>query len=253
MARLLPLLSHLQPPESFGELRLERFSVHFEQASQFGFTDVHPLDSYRHIYPFGEDVLHNLAYSFSYSYHDGRSPASYVGPLLQRLESWESPTVGADLFSIDLGESIVICDLRPRAKRFLTVLSGIDRKIYLAADSVADARTVSQLHSQPPDEIARRMNRIVRLGLMVRDGHRYLALAIPIGEYQPGARARARFRQAMRKIGTPVPGGTKIKLRQGVVVTKRQRSQRRLTPRERIDASLFVVQDERTILVRNCR
>jgi ribosomal peptide maturation radical SAM protein 1 len=253
MADLVPLLSHLPPPDSTGELRLDRFSPNFEQAPLLGFTDVRPLESYRYVYPLPEEALRNLAYSFSYRHQDGRSPAAYVGSLERRLESWESTARDADMFFVDLGKSIVICDLRPRAKRFLSVLSGIDREIYLAADSVTDARTLSHSLGGTPEQITRRLDRMVRLQLTLRAGHRYLALAIPVGDYQPSSRSRMRFRQAVRKVGKRVPEGTSVELAQPVPVTKGRRPAHRRRLPKRIDASLFEVQSERTLIVRDCR
>jgi ribosomal peptide maturation radical SAM protein 1 len=252
MAELVPLLSHLPPPIAAGGLRLDRFSPNFERPSAFGFVDVRPLAPYRHIYPIPAESLYNLAYYFSYRHQDGRSPEIYVRPLLRRLQSWQSATGDADMFSIDLGDPVLICDLRPGAKRFLTILSGIDRAIYLAADSITDVRTLSDSQCQSPDDITRRLTRMVDLGLILRDGQRYLALAIPVGDYQPGPRSRARFRRAIRKIGKRVPGGTRIELSQPVALPKGRPTPKRSSGAT-ISPSLFVVQNERTIVIRDWR
>jgi hypothetical protein len=157
------------------------------------------------------------------------------------------------MFSVDLGDPVLVFDLRPGAKRFLTVLSGIDRAIYLAADSITDARTLSDSECESQDAITRRLTRMVDRGLMLRDGQRYLALAIPVGDYQPGPRSRARFRRAIRKIGKRVLGGTRIDLSQPVALRKCRPPARKRGSRTTIDPSLFVVKNERTIVVRDWR
>ena len=188
MAAIVPLLSHLPPPVSASGLRLDRFSPNFEQASAFGFTDVHPLPSYRHVYPLSAEARHNLAYSFSYRYADGRTPERYAAPLLRAVEGWQSSARDADLFFTDDGSAVRICDLRPHAQRVLTTLTGADRAMYLAADAAADVRSFDVSF----------VARMVRLGFMLRDGQRVLSLAIPVGHYKPKPRAWARFQRAVR-------------------------------------------------------
>ena len=39
---ILPLLHHLQPPSGFAPLRFDRFSPYFDQAEQFGISDMRP-------------------------------------------------------------------------------------------------------------------------------------------------------------------------------------------------------------------
>jgi ribosomal peptide maturation radical SAM protein 1 len=253
MADLVPYLAHLPPPVSSAGLRLDRFSPNFERASELGFADVRPLAPYGHIYPIPEESLRNLAYYFSYRHQDGRTPESYVGPLLRGLKSWQSSALEADLFSVDLDNLLLIFDLRPGAERFLTALSGLDRVIYLAADAITDARTLSDSYSESQDDMIGRMAPMVDRGLMLRDGQRYLALAIPVGSYQPGPRARARFRTAIRKVGKRVPGGTRIELPHPVALPEYRAARQQRSPRGAIHPSLFLVENDRTILVRDSR
>jgi hypothetical protein len=44
-------------------------------------------------------------------------------------------------------------------------------------------------------------------GLLIGDGSRYLALAIPLGDYSPPAAAVARLYEVAKDVGTRVPGG----------------------------------------------
>lgn len=253
IADLVPLLTHLQPPLSVGELRLERFSPSFEQPSQFGFTDVRPLESYRYIYPLSEDALRNLACFFSFRRDDGSSPDDYTKRLWRRLESWHSVSTSAALFSVEVGGSLLICDVRPCAKRVLTVLSGIDEAIYVAADSIVSARALSQSLSETPERVEQRLEWMVGRKLMIRDGTRYLALAVPIGDYQPGPKQRSRFRRAIRNIGARVDGGTRVRLSEPVSMLNQASARRRRRSREGIDRSLFVVESERSIKIMDCR
>ncbi len=164
------------------------------------------------MYPIAEDSVRNLAYSFSYAYSDCRAPETYTRTLGRRIASWQCSGSASALFFVDLGGALLVIDLRPRAPQPLTVLAGLDRTIYLAADSVADVTALAGSQRGSPKDIGRRLDRLVHRGLMLRDGDRCLALAIAAGEYQPGPEARASFRRAIRRIGKRVRGGTCIRL-----------------------------------------
>src|SRR5262249_51844851 len=56
MAELVPLLTHLTPPEYATQIRMDRFSPNFEHAEELGFQKPKPSAAYSHIYPFGEEI-----------------------------------------------------------------------------------------------------------------------------------------------------------------------------------------------------
>ena len=43
VAKMAPLLEHLQPPVGCGRIRLDRFSPNFERAAEIGFRNVTPM------------------------------------------------------------------------------------------------------------------------------------------------------------------------------------------------------------------
>ena len=199
MARLVPHLVHLPPPVSFNGLRLDRFSPNFEQQERFGFTDVTPMPAYEHIYRVPQPALANLAYFFNFSYGDGRDPSTYVKPLIDVLERWRRQARSADLFSVDTGDRLAVCDLRPSASASLSILDAIDRAICQACDSIADrsqiARTVrARMDMSVTDQaLSDRLDALVARGLLIEDAGRVLNLAVPMGEYIPAPAGLARF------------------------------------------------------------
>src|SRR2546426_2935374 len=213
MARLVPLLTHLPPPGSDGLIRLDRFSPNFSQAEQRGFADVTPLPAYQYVYPLAGDALANLAYYFTFRYRDPRDVNAYVKRLEREVRAWRRLEEKQDLFSVDTGESLLLWDLRPAGRSPLTVLRGADRILYQACDSACDLRQLAESLERssegplPPDEIPGRLAPLVERGLLVRDGARYLALAIPLGEYSPPARAVERFYHLLKVLGTRLDGG----------------------------------------------
>jgi ribosomal peptide maturation radical SAM protein 1 len=190
MARLVPLLAHLRPPDGSGMIRLDRFSPNFNDAERLGFADVTPLPPYGYVYALSSEALANLAYFFTFDYREPRDLGSYVGPLRKEVRRWRRNWPRHDLFSVDMGESLLIWDLRPAPTALLTVLRGEARILYQACDSITDLRrlreTLNGGESAPsPETLEARLAPLVARGLLIRDGARYLALAVPLGEYTP--------------------------------------------------------------------
>jgi ribosomal peptide maturation radical SAM protein 1 len=215
MAALVPLLAHLPAPTGFSGLRLDRFSPNFMRAREMGFDAVQALPSYRHIYGFPEAVLSNLAYAFTYRLADARDVAAYVRPLLSAVRRWKRLGAGVDLFSLPLDDGrLHIWDFRPGVREHLTVLAGLDRVLYEACDEIADVtRLAATGHamgfSVTALEVADHLGPLVERGLVVKDGGRYLALAIRTGEYVPSAPTLERLDREARVLGRSARAGVR--------------------------------------------
>lgn len=199
MAELVPLLSHLAPPEAVGPLRLDRFSPYFNQPEQFGITNIEPYPAYRYVYPFAPAVLSNLAYYFTFKYRAGVSVESYVEPLAEQVLSWKEAHELSDLFYKDMGSHLIIFDLRPVAKERLTVLTGIQRLLYIACDSIQSMGALRRRAEGESgrlvcaQEILEALGPLEGLGLLLREGDSFLSLAVPVGEYAPRKSVLERF------------------------------------------------------------
>jgi ribosomal peptide maturation radical SAM protein 1 len=83
VARLIPLLEHLQPPCGCGRIRLDRFSPNFEQAQVMGFSSIEPTAAYGAIFqsvPAAD--LPDLAYFF-----EGASTSALPDDALDELKA----------------------------------------------------------------------------------------------------------------------------------------------------------------------
>ena len=79
----------------------------------------------------------------------------------------------------------------------LTALTGLQRALYLACDgarSLSALQTVAHQSSSATTDVDSLLQPLLADGLMVREGHSYLSLAVPVGEYSPSDTARHRFR-----------------------------------------------------------
>ncbi len=248
MAEIVPLLTHLPPPGSISRVRLDRFSPNFFDAERQGFTGVRPLECYRHIYPsLPAGALHNLAYYFDYDYRLPQDPDSYAAALDYAVYEWGEVHAGSALFSIDSADHLMIWDLRPVAQQFLTVLSGLERRIYLACDAISYPRQLAAALSCREDDVVAAVAPLIDGGLMLRDGERLLALAIPVGEYAPDAAIVARFHAAARAVGQVSSGRILIPWNAKAIppAELRRRTGRRSRP---LDASRFAVESNHVAL-----
>jgi ribosomal peptide maturation radical SAM protein 1 len=208
LAGVVPLLTHLQPPRCYSTIRLDRFSPNFFDAEQLGFTDVQPLAAYHHVYRLPEAALTNLGCYFTYRYREPRDVEGYVRPLVREIDKWKRVKNHADVMSVEAGEFLVIVDLRPVSRTPFVLLGGLERTLYRECDAVRDlwqlARTIAAAEdADTSTNVEQLLAPLVEHGLLLRDGSRYLALAVPIGEYVPPRPVIHEFSRVVRKLGTP--------------------------------------------------
>lgn len=192
MARMIPLISHLQPPNTVGSIRLDRFSPIFEEPDAFGVVDVHPYPAYRYVYEMSSESLDRLAYFFTFGYRTAQAVDAYTEALAQQIAGWKDRFPRAVLSFSDDGEQVVLLDDRTgEGAEELTVLTGPHRTMYLACDEVT---TTAQLReatgtahgAMTADEFTEALESLVAEGLILRDGPRCLSLGLCSPE-GPGA------------------------------------------------------------------
>jgi|CXWL01.1.fsa_nt_gi ribosomal peptide maturation radical SAM protein 1 len=185
MAELLARLAHLPPPDSSGAVRLDRFSPNFERAADLGLTNLRPYPAAFHVYPLAAEAVVNLAYSFAADELPPRAPAPHTAALAAACAAWSGQGAEADLFFADDGRRLLICDLRPMAQQVFTVVDGVGRELYLACDAIRGLGPLSYATGGDRLAAANLLAPLVAQGLLVQRGDSYLALAIPLGDYQP--------------------------------------------------------------------
>jgi ribosomal peptide maturation radical SAM protein 1 len=204
MAELTSQLCHLPRPVCVTAIRLDRFSPNFNESDRLGFANVRPLPFYEFLYDLPESARRNLAYYFAYEYKSPQNVASYAAPLIRRVHAWKTTWRHSELVSIDIANRLLVFDTRPRAKAPISMLSGEDRDLYLACDAITDS-------SQVDASTMVRLNAMVDRGLMLKDGARYLSLAVPIGDYTPKGVAAARLRAMFASSTTRDHDGVRIR------------------------------------------
>ena len=234
MARLVPLLSHLVPPAGVSGLRLDRFSPGFDDAERLGFLDVAPMPSYAAVYPFAPERVANLAYSFAFRARGAARAAEYAAPLLRAVALWRRASKASALFSVPAGDALCVFDLRPAARRPLSVLRGLGRVLHEACDATTNLRTLAEsAHAAcgaTREEVVAALDTFVADGLLLRDGERHLALAVPLGRFAPEGRALSRFWRVARSLGRTTRDGIAVPIHNAPVTSRTPRVSERPEP-----------------------
>lgn len=186
MLDLFPAIRFLGPPAAWGPVRLDRFSPYFNEAGRNGITRVRPLPSYGYLYPFSEQGVSRIAYSFDYGYEDGLDPAGLAEPVIRYLEEWKrNPEPGALTARPRPDGALVIEDTRTGATQRQVALSGLDRAAYEYCDEAHAAGAVARhLRGRFPGvEFSEAglqgfLDSLATNRMMATGGGRYLALAL---------------------------------------------------------------------------
>lgn len=150
MAKIFPLLTHLEPPTGCSPIRLDRFSPLFVQAESVGLRRVRPTLSYYYVYPFGKRELTQLAYFFDFDYADGRRVESYLSAIHAEIAKWRNarfdqnssqrPQLEATL---QPGGDIHIKDTRECALFAECCLTGLDARLLSACDALQSLQSLN--------------------------------------------------------------------------------------------------------------
>ena len=186
MAAVVPALTHLQPPNSVGAFRLDRFSPIFEDQDGYGLIGVRPYPSYAFVYDLPEPSLRRLAYFFAFDYARPRDVETYTTPLAEAVVTWKETAASSVLWCAEEGERLVLADGRPGFDSGeLTVLDGEHLLLYRACDAIQPAVRLAHLLGQAtgracgPGDVQALLAPLVEQGLMLREGGSYLSLALP--------------------------------------------------------------------------
>jgi ribosomal peptide maturation radical SAM protein 1 len=150
MLRLVPLITHLEPPTGVSKLNFDRFSPYFDRSADYGITDLRPLPSYREAFPHC-DNLNDLAYHFIGDY-DGHTidNSETLRQLKAVVEDWrclwdyrveEKTTPCLEVVEIDPANYLLI-DTRPLPDiPFMQQISADQASVALTFHTEEDALT----------------------------------------------------------------------------------------------------------------
>ena len=184
MAELIPLLTHLRPPGSCAQVRLDRFSPFHARARDFGFRNIRAARAYFFVFPLGRAEMSRLAYFFDFDYGDDRDVDAYMQPVQKAVDRWwqrfrvesERPCLNA-AFEDGI---VAITDTRDIAVAHEFDLSGLDARVLALCDVAATVPALARCSDTGGDESAVRdaLDRLLNLRLVARDGDKHVALPV---------------------------------------------------------------------------
>lgn len=187
MAALTPRLTHLTPPGSCTEIRLDRFSPLFTSAEGMGLKRVRPKPAYYYIFPFGRLELQRLAYFFDFDYADGRRPETYMAPLRDAVSAWwraaslpeaSRPRLDASWLTPD---AVVVTDTRDGAAVPTRRLTGLAARVLAACDTSRGLAGVMRDVGGCEEAVAACLRDLIDLRLVIEMEGRFLTLAVVDG------------------------------------------------------------------------
>lgn len=179
-ARVIEAIYHLPLPDVVAEIRLDRFSPNFDQAEEFGFTDVRPYSLYHQIYFLPAESVTNLAYFFEYEYSDNRKPIEYVQPVLEKFDAW-GKNQGDLVKCYGTDPELMVLDSRSGREPLHYPFNGLQREIYDYCDEVRSRSSIDIFGAKrfgKPVSLDAFLEHLVTSQLMLREDNRYLSLAI---------------------------------------------------------------------------
>ena len=184
MARLLPKITHLEPPTRLRIIEIGRHSPLFEEADTLGVASLEPSPSYRYIYPVPADQVRDLATYFTYTYKNPQDLEGYVHPFASELQEWWRVQGQSTLQVAYEDDRSMVFESRPAFDEKIVVLTGLEHHVHRACENICrvDALKVDLSAHGTEDEIDQALASLEERGLIVSDGNRVLSLAVPIRE-----------------------------------------------------------------------
>jgi ribosomal peptide maturation radical SAM protein 1 len=213
MAALVPLLTHLRPPDVVCAVRLDRFSPLFDEPEALGVRNVRPAPAYAHVYGEPLESLRSLAYYFEFDGAGERDARGYADDLVDAVREWRERHEQSDLCTHDDGSQLLIFDRRAGSTRAAHVLSGLERAVYNACDEIQSPATLGEaVHAagEPAtaEEIGAACRRLVGDRLMLEDAGKYLSLGVAMERVQISSQLRNRLAAALAGFGSPAERAT---------------------------------------------
>jgi magnesium-protoporphyrin IX monomethyl ester (oxidative) cyclase len=182
VAEWLPLIAHLQAPNSMVHVRFDRFSVYHQRQAKFDLRLI-PYPSYGVVYPLGPKLLKDLAYFFI----DERTPpypvatqgAQLLGKAVSDWKSGYFVDPRPVLSMTDRGDVIDIYDTRPCAPARRVTVTGFEAEVYREADTALAAGEIALRLKRDIGHVNQALASLARRKLLLPLNGKHLALAVP--------------------------------------------------------------------------
>ena len=196
MIRLLPALRSLPGPAWVGPMSLDRFSSFHADPERYAISDVRVPPAYACVYPWGDDSLEEIAYTFEFRRDRGLVRSACIRRLERESRAWRDDGRTLALRSA-VGEGGVTIVDRVNGETRTVVLDEVGLLVCSACDDVATRLELLDLvlgcsgtdGVEAEALLDRHLSRLVDEGILVAVGDSYLSLAQPSGRHLTADRA----------------------------------------------------------------
>ena len=202
ISRVMPLLTHLPPPNGGGSVRLDRFSPYFKEAESWGLTNVHPYASYSFVFGLPPEKLSDLAYYFTFDYQVPQDVSAYTAGLVNALGMWFEAHERSELVYVDQGYQVLLVDTRPIAVQPVLILDQVASDVLRScSERTTSTQLIREAIRRGEPEIERvkaSIGALVANGILLESNGSLLSLAISLQEYTPGGEGLKRVVEAIQ-------------------------------------------------------
>ena len=192
MAEVMPLLTHLPPPSSCAQVRLDRFSPFYTRSEVLGFRRVRPARAYFYVFPFGRAELNRLAYFFDFDYAEERDFLAYLAPVQAAVQAWwDAHLAGAGAPRLEarrIPGGFAVTDTRPIAGVPSREVTGLDAEVLHQCDTARTLPALLRHVLRPPTlaageadseaDVRAALSSLAAAKLLIVDDGHFLALPI---------------------------------------------------------------------------
>ena len=181
-AELLPKLWHLQPPAATARIWLERFSPLFVDREAFP-AEIRPEASYGYVYPESVDLA-RAAYFFDFEF-ENTLPLDAYKSVREEVAAWREAWKRSPRPTLRYRASpglVEVVDARPPGKALTYHFDGPLAGLYAACAERPRRATALRKElglEESAEEIEAALDLFCDRGLVMRDGERFLSLALP--------------------------------------------------------------------------
>lgn len=166
-------------PDATIRIMMERFSPMFSDRASFPVRYMRPRASYGYVYPERVD-LERVAYTFDYEFEEGLSASEFL-ETRRLVEAWKASKKPSLTYRSRKG-ALQIEDLRDPSDPLTYTVTDPLALVYTALSDRPN--TVAKVRGElnlplPTDELEAALDEFCAHGLMIREGHSFLGLALP--------------------------------------------------------------------------
>jgi ribosomal peptide maturation radical SAM protein 1 len=203
IAKLIPLLHHLDPPIFVSNIRMDRHSPYFNTPAGFGLENVRPYPAYALVYDLPDSELRDIAYYFEFEYADGREHGEYVAAVVEAAREWQEKFAdGVTLEAKPLPNGCVaITDTRELAAGSYYELDALACRVLQECDREHSLNAVlGRFADVPHEDVTATLQDLLERHLVLREGDDLLSLPVIRDDHAIDLSLRDEFRLSTRML-----------------------------------------------------